>query len=936
MRLNFIHLHAYGALSETTLELGDGLTVVYGLNEAGKSTLLSAFADLLCGIKRKTRMDFMVARTKLRIQASATTDDGSSMKVIRTSKNPPNDLVDTSTSKPVTAEVRLALTQHLDHNGLMTRFGLDHDRLVAGGRELMRGQGDLAEIVFEARTGTDVRSVVDRLEKKLAGLYQPHSSSTSLLVRANAHREDLNQTLKDKLATAEAVETASTSTTLAEAELERRRLATARLRAQHSWLNQLVESWPYWEQYRARREELEQADARGPRLSAEQWQSVAETSARLHRTQEEVRHEKSAAEHAELEYSQLDVNDKLLTQQPAIETLARNKPGVANSRTRASQLGGLLAIQRAKLTEILARLGLRDIHEPMMALASIAVADDRAADLNNLANRHDRISDDLLESQSAVAEATSELAAAQRGARPSGISDQTLTRDELLSVTSVRKHRDTVWNHIRRVWLDGIAVLPELGSNPTDLADRYSNSVNAADAAADDFANEAGSLATITERRRSLERAEYSQKHATQSLAEWEEAWRATMHVAGLPAGIGVAGWRERAELLAEAAGIAEKIATMEIELTDNAATVAEWDDAAAKLATLLGESIKPEYLVAWFDATKSSFDQSMSNQKAAAVHGSSRLRALERADRLLDEISVFEGSLQAVANEYGTDHDGLGDLAERTEAYIKAAATLAEPEGQLRARHPGVTFDKLIDELAGRDLQQLEVDLEAAQDAMAQAEEDVSAAQEEVIGTRQILDELRGRTGAEALQQELSQAAAHELDLIEDYATTRLMHHLLTQELRAYLESHRNPVLERASSFLSRLTKDRFTGLRIDGEGTNRALIVTGADDTDYETTALSEGTASQLYLALSLAGVLEVENERRHAGLETIPIFLDDVLMAFDDERAASALDLLAEIGLEQQIILFTHHAAVREQAASLSGAARVVSLNGPGLLG
>jgi uncharacterized protein YhaN len=44
--------------------------------------------------------------------------------------------------------------------------------------------------------------------------------------------------------------------------------------------------------------------------------------------------------------------------------------------------------------------------------------------------------------------------------------------------------------------------------------------------------------------------------------------------------------------------------------------------------------------------------------------------------------------------------------------------------------------------------------------------------------------------------------------------------------------------------------------------------------------------GTASQLYLALSLAGVLEVEQERRQAGQETVPIMLDDVLMAFDDE--------------------------------------------------
>ncbi len=53
-----------------------------------------------------------------------------------------------------------------------------------------------------------------------------------------------------------------------------------------------------------------------------------------------------------------------------------------------------------------------------------------------------------------------------------------------------------------------------------------------------------------------------------------------------------------------------------------------------------------------------------------------------------------------------------------------------------------------------------------------------------------------------------------------------------------------------------------------------------------------------------------------------------LDDVLMAFDDERAASALNLLAEIGEEQQIVLFTHHAAVKDQVASISQAASVIA--------
>jgi uncharacterized protein YhaN len=266
---------------------------------------------------------------------------------------------------------------------------------------------------------------------------------------------------------------------------------------------------------------------------------------------------------------------------------------------------------------------------------------------------------------------------------------------------------------------------------------------------------------------------------------------------------------------------------------------------------------------------------------------------------------------------------------------YAKAVAALDEPAGQLRARHLEATLEELTRELATRDREQLRVYLDATKDALSEADDAVTSTHEDAIFAKNVLTELTGRTGADELQQELSQATAQVLDIVEDCITTRLMHHLLTQELGAYLESHRNPVLERAGSYLKRLTQGRFVGLRTEGEGTDRSLVVVGADDADYETTALSEGTASQLYLALSLAGVLEVEQERRQAGLETVPIMLDDVLMAFDDERAASALDLLAEIGQEQQIVLFTHHAAVKDQVASIAEAASVISLAAPAIL-
>jgi uncharacterized protein YhaN len=950
MRLNSLHLQAYGALSDSALELGEGLTVVHGLNEAGKSTLLSAYVDLLCGIPRQTPMAVSVPRPKLCIRASITMDGGSTISVICTSKKSPNDLLDGATSKPVTTEVRQALTQALDHNSLLTRFGLDHDRLVSGGRELMKGQGSLADIVFEARSGTDVRELVGRLENRAAELYAPRKT-TSELIRADAGRQDLDGALKDIMATAEAVEAATARRTQLLAELERRRLDAAHRRAEHSRLVQLVGSWHYWEQYRSRQNELEQVEARGSRLPSDQMRTVTEAFARLDQIEDEIREQHQASEKAQWERSGLAVDANLLGVQPAFDTLSKGKYGADQARTRVEELARDAMEARAELVKLLGRLGHYNDVDPLATLATILVPDDRVADLNGLAGESDRLDEDMQKAQRAVKDAAAAEDAAERAAgtaRPSGERQDSV---DPTKVSNARAHRNALWVHVRHSWLTGEAVPTKVGSSPDDLANRYEDSAAEADSAADELVDEAGHLsqeqrndiaaaasaqATVSERRRATSKAEQALDDVKHSQEDLRSRWQAIVEAAGLPRSLGIRGWRERAELLAEAQAAAESLSYLEQEQAVKTQTVADWDAAVSSLASELSRPLVSEQLVAWFDETRAAYEQSKSNQKAAEVYLMAEDRALKRVAQLRDERTELEEILDRVAAGCDVGRSGLYDLVDRAQMYTDALAALESPEAQLRATHPGATLDELAKQLADRDRGQLEVDVDSAREALAQAEEAVNVAQEDAIEARQVLDELTARTGADALQQELSQATAQVLDIVEDYATARLMHHLLTQELRAYLESHRNPVLERAGSYLSRLTQGRFTGLRADGEGADRSLVVVAADGADYETTALSDGTATQLDRALSLAGVLEVEKERRQAGQETVPIMLDDVLMAFDDERATSALDLLAEIGEEQQIVLFTHHGAVREQAGSVAGTAKVISLAAPAILG
>jgi uncharacterized protein YhaN len=76
-----------------------------------------------------------------------------------------------------------------------------------------------------------------------------------------------------------------------------------------------------------------------------------------------------------------------------------------------------------------------------------------------------------------------------------------------------------------------------------------------------------------------------------------------------------------------------------------------------------------------------------------------------------------------------------------------------------------------------------------------------------------------------------------------------------------------------------------------------------------------MSSGTRDQLYLALRLASL-----EKYMESAEPMPFIVDDILVHFDDERSKATLGVLAELAEKTQIILFTHHRRLVEQAQAL----------------
>ncbi len=150
--------------------------------------------------------------------------------------------------------------------------------------------------------------------------------------------------------------------------------------------------------------------------------------------------------------------------------------------------------------------------------------------------------------------------------------------------------------------------------------------------------------------------------------------------------------------------------------------------------------------------------------------------------------------------------------------------------------------------------------------------------------------------------------AGARIVDLAEEYLEQQIAARLMNVAIERYRSRHQDPLLERAGQYLNDVTCGSFTGLAVDFDEANRRVLraVRSGSADHIDVAGLSDGARDQLFFALRLAYI-----EDHSARVGQCPVILDDVLMAFDNERAAAALRVLAELSRKTQVLLFTHHA-------------------------
>ena len=182
MRFLTFEMLAYGPFTEKVLDLSggkEGLHLIYGPNEAGKSIALRALASFFFGIPLRTSDNFLHDNTNLRIGALLLHSDGSKLRAVR--RKGLKDTLLNEFGNPIPETDLEKYLGGLSRELFSAMFAMDHRMLVEGGKALIEGGGDIGQSLFAAGIGVSgMRGMLESLEAEAGDLFKPSGKNPKI------------------------------------------------------------------------------------------------------------------------------------------------------------------------------------------------------------------------------------------------------------------------------------------------------------------------------------------------------------------------------------------------------------------------------------------------------------------------------------------------------------------------------------------------------------------------------------------------------------------------------------------------------------------------------------------------------------------------------------------------------------------------------------
>ena len=187
MRFDSLNIPAFGPFTSCSYSFESSshdLHVIYGPNEAGKSSLLRGIHHLLYGFPASTDDDFLHEYKKLRI--GATVSDGKQSLTFLRKKGNVGTLLDEKQNTIDEGRLK-AFCGSVSPDFFSHMFGLSTETLRSGADSLLSAKGELGALLFAASAGgSPIESAIQKLQAEADKLFAGNGRKANTIVTAYA------------------------------------------------------------------------------------------------------------------------------------------------------------------------------------------------------------------------------------------------------------------------------------------------------------------------------------------------------------------------------------------------------------------------------------------------------------------------------------------------------------------------------------------------------------------------------------------------------------------------------------------------------------------------------------------------------------------------------------------------------------------------------
>lgn len=358
MKILNLNLKAFGPFTDSQLDLsgGDnGLHIVYGPNETGKSSSLRAITDLLYGFNSRTPDDFIHAYRSLRVGAELQHSDGTTLEIVRRKANK-KSLFNADDSKPLDEAELTNFLGDVDRELFQMMFGIDHERLRRGGEQIAKGDGRIGELLFAAGAGlVGLQNVQTKLQEEKDALLKVSGRSGSIVTGIKEYQEG-RKAVKESQISVDTWKRHDDSLRAANVRKDKLDEAIAKNRSEQNRLIRIKDAIASIGKWKKAKEDLALVN-KTPLVADDFDKNATQLMIDLSTAEQQKTDAEGSIKKIDDELSQIDIPEQLLQESEAAESLRDRLGGYRKAMADRPGLETSRALAENEAKEILRELG---------------------------------------------------------------------------------------------------------------------------------------------------------------------------------------------------------------------------------------------------------------------------------------------------------------------------------------------------------------------------------------------------------------------------------------------------------------------------------------------------------------------------------------------------------------------------------------------------